>query len=244
MADAGEFINRGAKKRTDLYFLNQTQMPAILLEICFVDSEKDAALYNEHFEEICDAIMVVIHRHGDETERTRSPSVVHGDRQVFVLRWAARRRSRQRRAASLSFTRSKTSRRFPSVSTRAALRGWLGGSTPTWTMSPAAGLHDHADRLAWPNRRWFGVKMVARRWRFRRCGRHRSTGRVVDCSPGVMEGWAEDRRCRRSYFPRSIKHSVDAIRRARLKPTTNDEDSCDRLASHRRGVDASRVRSH
>ena len=32
------FINRGAKKRTDLYFLNQTTGPAILIEVCFVDS--------------------------------------------------------------------------------------------------------------------------------------------------------------------------------------------------------------
>ena len=61
MAEAGRFINRGPKKRTDLYFLNQTAMPAILLEICFVDSLADAELYDEHFEEICDAITMVIH---------------------------------------------------------------------------------------------------------------------------------------------------------------------------------------
>ena len=34
-------INRGAKKRTDLKFLNSTEAPAILAEICFVDSETD-----------------------------------------------------------------------------------------------------------------------------------------------------------------------------------------------------------
>ena len=33
------FKNRGAKKRTDLYFLNKTDMPAILIEVCFVDSQ-------------------------------------------------------------------------------------------------------------------------------------------------------------------------------------------------------------
>ena len=32
------FINRGGKKRTDLFFLNNTEMPAILIEVCFVDS--------------------------------------------------------------------------------------------------------------------------------------------------------------------------------------------------------------
>lgn len=50
------FINRGAKKRTDLYFLNQTEMPALLFEVCFVDSEADAALYDESFDDIIEAI--------------------------------------------------------------------------------------------------------------------------------------------------------------------------------------------
>ena len=56
IADAGGFINRGPKKKTDFYFLNNTGEPALLLEICFVDSAADAELYNEHFGEICEAI--------------------------------------------------------------------------------------------------------------------------------------------------------------------------------------------
>ena len=47
------FINRGAKKRTDLHFLNQTDMPSVLVEVCFVDSDCDAVLYEEQFENIC-----------------------------------------------------------------------------------------------------------------------------------------------------------------------------------------------
>jgi len=47
------FIDRGAKKRTDLAFLNGTEMPAILIEVCFVDSEADAALYHKQFDSIC-----------------------------------------------------------------------------------------------------------------------------------------------------------------------------------------------
>src|SRR4029077_15020971 len=31
------FKNRGAKKRTDLYVLSKTEMPCILIEVCFVD---------------------------------------------------------------------------------------------------------------------------------------------------------------------------------------------------------------
>ena len=38
IAKAGDFIDRGAKKRTDLVFLNGTEMPSILIETCFVDS--------------------------------------------------------------------------------------------------------------------------------------------------------------------------------------------------------------
>jgi len=56
MADAAGFINRGAKTRTDLSFLNRTNKPAILLEVCFVDSAADARLYNRHFEDICRSI--------------------------------------------------------------------------------------------------------------------------------------------------------------------------------------------
>jgi N-acetylmuramoyl-L-alanine amidase-like protein len=60
IAAAGGFINRGAKKRTDLFFLNSTEMPSILIEVCFVDSEADADLYGVHFDAICDAIADVL----------------------------------------------------------------------------------------------------------------------------------------------------------------------------------------
>jgi hypothetical protein len=56
IADAGDFKDRGAKKRTDLFVLNNTDMPAILLEVCFVDSSADAELYEDNFEAICEAI--------------------------------------------------------------------------------------------------------------------------------------------------------------------------------------------
>jgi N-acetylmuramoyl-L-alanine amidase len=59
IADAG-FVNRGAKKRTDLFFLNETSMPAILIEVCFVDSEADAELYMEQFGLICELVANVL----------------------------------------------------------------------------------------------------------------------------------------------------------------------------------------
>ena len=56
IADAGELINRGGKKRTDLFVLNNTAAPCVLLEVCFVDSEADADLYRENFADIVEAI--------------------------------------------------------------------------------------------------------------------------------------------------------------------------------------------
>jgi N-acetylmuramoyl-L-alanine amidase len=56
IACAGGFLNRGAKKRTDLHFLNACDMAAILLEVCFVDSEADCVAYRDNFEKICMAI--------------------------------------------------------------------------------------------------------------------------------------------------------------------------------------------
>jgi N-acetylmuramoyl-L-alanine amidase len=48
--------NRGAKKRTDLKFLNATDEPSVLLEVCFVDSQADVDLYRASFNQICAAI--------------------------------------------------------------------------------------------------------------------------------------------------------------------------------------------
>jgi N-acetylmuramoyl-L-alanine amidase len=60
IAAVGGFTNRGPKKRTDLYFLNTTNKPAILLEVCFVDSETDANLYRNNFDNICKRIAEVV----------------------------------------------------------------------------------------------------------------------------------------------------------------------------------------
>jgi len=65
------FINRGAKVRSDLFFLNHTAMPAVLLEICFVDSEADAKIYHDKFDHICASIANVI---GGSSYETVPPS--------------------------------------------------------------------------------------------------------------------------------------------------------------------------
>ena len=57
---AAGFKNRGAKKRDDLFFLNKTDKPSILIEVCFVDSKADAELYRAHFGTMCAAISAAI----------------------------------------------------------------------------------------------------------------------------------------------------------------------------------------
>jgi N-acetylmuramoyl-L-alanine amidase len=56
IAFAGDLPNRGPKERDDLFFLNNTEKPAILIETCFVDSSYDANAYKERFDRICAAI--------------------------------------------------------------------------------------------------------------------------------------------------------------------------------------------
>ena len=46
-------IDRGPKFRDDLYFLNNTEETAILIEVCFVDSTADADIYKKNFDNIC-----------------------------------------------------------------------------------------------------------------------------------------------------------------------------------------------
>lgn len=59
ISDCG-FVDRGPKYRSDLYFLNNTEMPAILIEVCFVDSSADAEVYNRNFDLICNSIADII----------------------------------------------------------------------------------------------------------------------------------------------------------------------------------------
>ena len=66
ISDAGDFINRGPKYSSNLAFLNQTEMPAVLLEICFVNSTADAELYRQNFDLICDAIADAIAEEDEE----------------------------------------------------------------------------------------------------------------------------------------------------------------------------------
>jgi N-acetylmuramoyl-L-alanine amidase len=55
--------NRGAKNDDTiggLYFLSNTEEPAVLLEICFVNSRADCDIFRAKFSEICSAIAVAL----------------------------------------------------------------------------------------------------------------------------------------------------------------------------------------
>ena len=67
----GDLINRGAKARSDLYFLNKTEAPAVLIEVCFVDSKTDVNNYQVNFGMICAGIADVFIMMG----RTIEPQV-------------------------------------------------------------------------------------------------------------------------------------------------------------------------
>ena len=51
------FVNRGVKNGSDFYVIRNTTMEAMLIEVCFVDTFNDVALYQKHgAKEIAQAI--------------------------------------------------------------------------------------------------------------------------------------------------------------------------------------------
>lgn len=50
------FVDQGVNERANLVVLNRTQMPAVLLEVGFINTDADNRLYDERFDEIARAI--------------------------------------------------------------------------------------------------------------------------------------------------------------------------------------------
>lgn len=57
LAQAQGIRNRGVKTSKALYVLRKTKAPAVLVEVCFVDSKTDAAAYQAHREDVAAAIV-------------------------------------------------------------------------------------------------------------------------------------------------------------------------------------------
>lgn len=63
------FKNRGVKQSDSLYFLNHTNRPALLVEVCFVTDEDDAMLYKKHRKDIAKAITKAIINYNKSLEK-------------------------------------------------------------------------------------------------------------------------------------------------------------------------------
>ena len=50
------FENQGVNERTNLVVLNKTQMPAVLVEVGFINTDADNQLFDERFDDIAKAI--------------------------------------------------------------------------------------------------------------------------------------------------------------------------------------------
>lgn len=82
IAKSSGLKDRGAKQRTELYFLKNTTKPAILLEICFVDSKADVELYQKNFKAICAAIAEVLAAHlgyANQSQKEKEAKVILND---------------------------------------------------------------------------------------------------------------------------------------------------------------------
>ena len=86
IALAGAFTDRGGKKRTDLAFLNGTEEPAVLIEVCFCDNTDDSQHYRLNFENICHAITEVLSGEDIEWQPPVEPPVEPDDETLFYAR--------------------------------------------------------------------------------------------------------------------------------------------------------------
>lgn len=75
IARAGRFIDRGAKHRANLAFLNGTGKPAIIIELCFVNSKTDVENYKKQKAQIIEAIAVTLESYFHEEVAISSPAL-------------------------------------------------------------------------------------------------------------------------------------------------------------------------
>lgn len=84
LASALGLPNRGAKSTTGLYVINHTEMPAILIEVCFVDTEADAeAWHSTTWEDLCGAVVRGLG--GDCEKKEEDMLTEHQDRLLATI---------------------------------------------------------------------------------------------------------------------------------------------------------------
>lgn len=90
MANALGLADRGQKVRKDLYVLKNTNRPALLLEVCFVSSKKDADAYKRNFDKLCHAIADFVADYLNYTKKKSSTTAaVAGNTETFYKKGAA-----------------------------------------------------------------------------------------------------------------------------------------------------------
>ena len=89
MANALGLADRGQKVRKDLYVLKNTDRPALLLEVCFVSSKKDADAYKRNFDKLCHTIADFVADYLGYTKKKSSTTVpVAGNTETFYKKGA------------------------------------------------------------------------------------------------------------------------------------------------------------
>lgn len=84
LASALGLPNRGAKSTTGLYVINHTNMPAILIEVCFVDTEADAeAWHSSTWEDLVGAVVRGLG--GDYDEKEEDMLTEHQDKLLAII---------------------------------------------------------------------------------------------------------------------------------------------------------------
>lgn len=84
LASALGLPNRGAKSTTGLYVINHTSMPAILIEVCFVDTEADAdAWHASEWVDLCRAVVRGLG--GDYDEKEEDMLTEHQDKLLATI---------------------------------------------------------------------------------------------------------------------------------------------------------------
>lgn len=84
------FRNRGVKQREDLYVLNKTNMPAILVESAFCDSEIDMKNYNPEAMDEGDTLWALSRKYGVtphgiiELNNIKNPNLIYPGQRVKI----------------------------------------------------------------------------------------------------------------------------------------------------------------
>jgi N-acetylmuramoyl-L-alanine amidase len=192
-------INRGAKYRSDLYFLNGTtgSLGAILVEVCFVDAGVDCEIYEEKFSQITAAIAEAIA--GEEEDYPRPPFHLVGTCSWFggpedtgvdeneQLAWWGSTEAGKADAPELflPYQPSGTTGAARALDPASSYIAMRFDYENQWSKKELAS----GQVMFWVRARKTGKRYKARPadW-----GPHTDTGRVADLSPGLMKALGID----------------------------------------------------